>query len=121
MSAQTIASNDRIRNESVARINACKQKAGRQREAQEPDARHNAQHERNREGQYAEVQTCFAILLHAAHLELQTCEKHDIVNANLTEELKRPIVGKQVEAIRPHENAGHNQSYDWRHTQSSQQ
>ena len=112
---QAVTSYDWVRYEGMTGIDAGQQEAGRESESKQPDTRNNSQDEGNRKGEDAESEARSTIQLHASHLELQACQEHYIIYADLTEEFERAIMRKKIEAILPHQDACDDESHDWRH------
>ena len=121
VASQAVAPNNRIGDERMAGINAGHQEAGAHAQAQHPDTRNQAKHEGNGKGEDAETEALVAVVLNAAHLQLQASKEHDVVNAHLPENLKAPVVRQQIESIRPNEYAGHNKADDGRNPESPEQ
>ena len=57
-------------------------------------------------------------MLHAAHLKLQTGQEHDIVDADLSEELEGGVTGQYIETMLAQQHTGQDETDDVRHVQT---
>ena len=121
VTAETVAPHYGIGDERMAGIDAGQQDTGRKLVVQEPDTRGDAHHEGDGKGEHPEAQSVAPILLHAAHLQLQAGQEHDVVDADLPEELEGTVVRQQVQPVLPHQHACHDEPYDGRNAQLPQQ
>ena len=69
------------------------------------------QNEGDDETQHSEFQSLAPVLCHAAHIKLQGSQEHDVVDAYLTENLKRTVAPEKVETMLAHQHACQNQTY----------
>ena len=76
-------------------------------------ARHKeSQQSRHQEGEEAEAYTHTAMASETTHIHLQTREEHDIVDADLSEELKRGIASQHVETMLTQHHTGQDEADD---------
>ena len=121
VTAETVASHYRIGDKRMAGIDAGQQDTGRKLVVQEPDTRGDAHHKGNGKGEHPEAQSVVAVVLHAAHLKLQSGQEHDVVDAHLPEELEGTVVRQQVQPVLTHQHACHDKPDDGRNAQLPQQ
>ena len=75
-----------------------------------------AQQEGYKECKHTEFKAVTPIMLHTAHIQLQSCQKHDIVDTDLTEQLEGTVPIKDVQPELSYDYTSQNKTNYMRNT-----
>ena len=117
LALQSVATNDGVGDERVRRHQRAQQERCLMAVAQKPHRREVGEHEGNEERQQAEDGHLRNVLAQSVHVHLQRSQEHDVVEANLAEQLERVVALQNVQSVLAHEHAGEHHSDDVRNAQ----
>ena len=80
-----------------------------------------AQQEGYKECQHTEFKAVTPIMLHTAHVQLQSCQKHDVIDTHLSKQFKGTVAVQNVQTKFPNQHASQNKTYDMWNTKPTQQ
>ena len=118
---QAVAPHDRIGDQRMTGIETGQQQTGGQTVVEQPQTRPQAEQERDGKGQDTETEPSLPVMLHAAHLQLQTGKEHYIIYTHLTEQLEGTVVSQQIEAVGTDKDACQDKTDDRRNTKPPEQ
>lgn len=67
---------------------------------------------RHKECEQSELQTLGRIPGYTTHVQFQSGQEHDVVDTNLSEQLKRTVAFEQVQSILSYQHTSQNEAYD---------
>ena len=96
----------------MATVDTGHKDAGKDAKTQQIVAGKKSQNKGDQEGEQTEFQSVTPIMLHTAHVQLQSCQEHDVVDTHLTEKLEGAVPVQDVKAVLAHQHTSQNQADD---------
>ena len=109
---QSESGNDRVGYQGVGSHDATQQEGSLDGIMQQPDAHAEGEEEGDEAGEQTIDDEPQLVFLHAFHVHLQGCEKHDVIKSHLSEEFERGISFQDVQSVFAHEDTRQHHSDD---------
>ena len=118
---QPVATHDGVTHQRVAGKDARQQQRRRHTESEPPESGRKAQHKGHERCHRTEDGALQLVLFQAGEVHLQTCQKHDVVDAHLAKEFERLVTLQQVKPVFTDKHTGQNHADEMWDAQTAEQ
>ena len=111
MTPQSVAAYSWICHQRVATVDTGHQDTGEYTEVKQIVTGKKTQEEGNQEGKETKLDSVTPVMLHTAHIQLQSRQEHDVVDTHLSEQLKGTVPVQYVQPVLSNQHTGQDKTY----------